>query len=183
MIQSIYDKAIADILKQKTSLEELIEESKGSELEAFIQRVLSWYNDENKIHMLWEIFRNVFDLDPILFMGSFGSFVSSELLDDSAFRVEYRVLDKIKKDVAYQLGEKKITVSISDLVYENGELKTIPSTKEDPESEPIVFRDNDGTQDIKLLMEAMDKAEFLAAERAKVHQELLELTDLIRESK
>jgi hypothetical protein len=133
--------------------------------------------------MLWEIFRNVFDVEPVLFMGSFNSFVSNELIDDSASRVEYRVLDKIKKDVVYQLGEKKITVSIPDLIYENGEFKTVLSTKEDPESEPIVFCDNDGTQDVKLLMEAMDKAEFLKAERIKLDQKAKQLFKQLKKDK
>ena len=91
-------------------------------------------------------------------MGYFRSFIDSELLDDFPFSVEYRV---------YFKDEYK-------LVWEDDGLKTHLSTKEDVNSFPVVIRDNDGSQDVLLLMEAMDKAEFLQEQRIKLEQELSE---------
>lgn len=158
IIDSIYNLAISDISKQKANLELAIADVKDPNINAFIARVLSWYFDKNKKQLLWETFNKVFDLNPILFMGSFRSFIDNELLDDSAFRVEYRV---------YFKDEYK-------LVWEDDGLKTHLSTKEDVNSFPVVIRDNDGTQDVLLLMEAMDKAEFLQEQRIKLEQELSE---------
>jgi hypothetical protein len=159
-IDLIYDAAIADISKQKNRLEQLISEleTENPEIYSFAKRVLSWYFDKSKRQLLWETFNKVIDLNPLLFMGSFRGFIENELLDDSAFRVEYRV--------PFKNGY--------DLVWEDDGLKTHLSTKEDINSFPIVIRDNDGVQDVALLMEAMDKAEFLQEQRIKFDKELSE---------
>ena len=159
MLQTIYNNAIASLNNQKDGLDRLIEENTGSEVGDFIQRVLVWYQDKDRKQLLWEVFHQVFDLDPILFMGSFGSFVANCLLDDSAFRVEYRKLFVDGKH---------------DLVWEKDGYKTVLSTKDDPKAEPVVIRDNDGTQKVALLMEAMDHAEFRHFRRIQENEELQE---------
>ena len=166
-LQFIYNNAITDLNKQKLDLDRLMEKNKDSEVGVFIQRVLDWYFDKDKKHLLWEIFHKAFDLSPILFMGSFGSFVANCLLNNSTFRVEYH---KLFVDANF------------DLVYENGEHKTVLSSKDDPEAAPIVIIDNDGVQQVSLLMEAMDKSEAIAFRRHKENERLQELFKSIRKA-
>ncbi len=159
MLQTIYNNAITNLNNQRNRLDSLIKENKNSDIGNFTERVLAWYHDKNKKQLLWEIFHNVFDLNPILFMETFANFVTNCLLDDSAFRVEYRKLFVDGKH---------------DLVWEKDGYKTVLSTKDDPEAEPVVIRDNDGTQKVALLMEAMDHAEFRHFQRIQEDEELQE---------
>jgi hypothetical protein len=80
--------------------------------------------------------------------------------DDSAFRIEWR---------------KNYVDENHDLVWESGGYKTVLSSKEDPDSSPIVLWDNDGKQNVRLLMEAMDEAELREERRQKSYDDLEEL--------
>lgn len=151
IISDISDKAIANIVKSKDALVHLINEH-DDDIGKFIERVLVWYSDSKKKQLLWNVFHNVFDLNPVLFFDTFCSFVVNALLDDSAFRIEHR---------------KIFTDTNNDIVWENGGYKTCLSSKEDLKAEPIVYYDNDGSQNVSLLMEAMDKAELLEDLRNK----------------
>lgn len=165
MLQTIYNNAITNLNNQRIRLDSLIEENKNSDVGNFIERVLNWYHDKNKKQLLWEIFHNVFDLNPILFMETFASFFTNCLLDDSAFRVEYRKLFVDEKN---------------NLVWEKDGHKTVLSTKDDPKAEPVVFWDNDGSQNVALLMEAMDKAELIHFRRIQENEELQEKIKAIK---
>jgi hypothetical protein len=98
---------------------------------------------------------------------TFHGFVVNCLLDDSAFRVEYR---KLFIDENY------------DLVWENNEHKTVLSSKDDPDSDPVVIWDNDGTQKVSLLMEAMDHAELRHLRRQQQNEKIKEMFSEIRGS-
>lgn len=165
MINLIYDQALVKLNNQKANMQELLENHQEDDIGKFINKVLTWYFDKNKKHMLWEIFHNVFDLSPLLFMETFCSFVVNSLLDDSAFRIEYRKLS-LNKDF--------------NLIWQNGEFKTDLSSEEDLDANPIVYWDNDGSQDVNLLLKAMDHAELRRLKRIKLEKETKDLIELIK---
>ena len=133
----VFDLALNQLNKDYANLNRLIEKEKNSLVGKFITRVLSWKTDKEKNHYLWDMFLEVFAFDPINFIGSFGSFVGGNLLDDSAFRIEWR----------------KYT-------YNRSGVRTFEIvSREDPKAEPVVLHDNEGTQNVKLLLEAMDYKE------------------------
>jgi hypothetical protein len=53
--------------------------------------------------------------------------------------------------------------------------------KSDPGAEPVVLYDNDGTQNVSLLMEAMDHKEWENGQRILSERKLKELFRQIRE--
>jgi hypothetical protein len=109
--------------------------------------------------MLWEFTHKAFDMNPLLFMGSFGSFVGNCLLDDSSFKIEWR-----KPDLnGYSLKW-----------LPNGEFQTIVTTKDDPKGKPLLVRssDDDGETDVALIMEAMDILEEREKIRAAKFKEI-----------
>lgn len=97
------------------------------DVRAFVLRVFAYRADSERGHWLWEVFHEVLDMSDLMFLDSFLEFVGHDLLDDGAFRIEWR---KFGKEL---------------------------TTKDDPNAEPVVVRDYDeGTQDVALLMEALD---------------------------
>ena len=105
-------------------------------------------------------------MSPIGFMDSFESFVSNSLLDDSAFRIEWR---------------KNFVDENHNLVWlPGGVCKTVLTTKDDPKAEPVVVLDNDGTQQVALLMEAMDHKEWEHRQRIEQEEELQRLLSKLK---
>jgi hypothetical protein len=150
MIEAIFQRAKLQLEYEKNLLYSVLKEEENTEIGIFIRRVLSWYEDKEKKQLLWETFHEVFDLNPLLFFGTFHSFVVNCLLDDSAFRVEHR---------------KPLTEGYSLIWNADGSFKTTLSDENDFRATPVVVRDNDGSQNVELLMKAMDKAELRDVQR------------------
>jgi hypothetical protein len=155
-LDTILDSAVKQINKEYAALQQFLIEEESTLVGYFTNRVLSWYGDKRKKQLLWEMFHKAIDIEsPVLFMGSLHSFVVNCLLDDSAFRIEWR---------------KNYVDENHNLVWENGGHRTILSSKEDPDSFPIVLWDNDGKQNVHLLMEAMDEVELREDRRQKEYE-------------
>ena len=130
-------------------------------------RVLEWRNDpKNGKQHLWEMFQEVIDMSPMGFMGDFYSFVINGLLDDAAFRIEWR---KNYVDENHNL-----------VCLPGGMCKTVLTDKDDPDAEPVVVWDNDGTQNVKLLMEAMDHKEWEVKRREEQEKKIREMFSKLR---
>ena len=161
ILDDILNAATRQISSDYSKLWELLVEEKGTPVGDFTNRILSWHENKSKKQLLWEMFHKAIEIEnPVLFMGSLRSFVGNCLLDDSAFRIEWR---------------KNYVDENHDLVWESGGYKTVLSSKEDPDSSPIVLWDNDGKQNVRLLMEAMDEAELREERRQKSYDDLEEL--------
>lgn len=121
------------------------------DIRAFVARVLAWQGDvvPDGRHMLWSVFCEVFDVDGINFMSSLSSFVGNELLDDSTFDIEWR---RTKFD------KNKMPVWANTV---RG-IEEYLSTSDDPMAEPVVVRcsQDQGSQDVKLLLEMMNRVEI-----------------------
>ena len=145
----------------------LSDEHTPDDVKAFIDRVFQWRRDrKNGCQWLWELFHEAMDMSPLGFMDSFKSFVANSLLDDSAFRIEWR---------------KNFVDENHDLVWlPGGVCKTVLTTKDDPKAEPVVVLDNDGTQQVALLMEAMDHKEWEHRQRIEQEEELRRLFSKIK---
>lgn len=129
----------------------------------FIMRVLNWKTDTvNDGHQkLWELFHEVIDTSPPNFLDSFHSFVVNCLLDDDAFLVEWR---------------KPLVNDDGMLVWNrDGSMKTVIVDKDDPRAHPVVVRTGDGSQNVSLLMEAMDHKDWEVKRREELEEEKLEL--------
>lgn len=153
-LEPIQNSAINKLNSDREGLERLLNEYSNNPIGEFMLRVLDWYNSKEKNQMLWEFAHKAFDLDPLLFMGSFGSFVGNCLLDDASFKIEWRKPEYKDK---YSL-----------IWLPNGEFQTIITTKEDSQSKPLLLwsHDDDGKTDVALIMEAMDILE----EREKIRK-------------
>lgn len=146
-LKAIQNSAIDQLNADRARLERLLAEYSNNPVGEFMRRVLDWYNDKDKKQLLWEFAHKAFDLNPILFMGSFVSFVGNCLLDDSAFKIEWRKPDFNGYDLIW---------------LPNGEYKTILTTKDDPKSSPLLLQstEDDAKKDVDLIMEAMDIKEL-----------------------
>lgn len=148
-IDTLFSFALNKLTADRERLNTLLEKQKGTDIGRFMERALEWRTDASKMQLLWELFHEVIDMSDLGFIGSFVSFVSHELLDDGAFRVEWRkaFLDENKR-----------------LVWLGGDFKTVLTDKDDPKAKPVVVYDVDeGTQDVCLLMEAMDHKDLMEA--------------------
>ena len=126
----------------------------------FIQRLIDWVSDDSHI-MAYTMFHEAISVEnPLNFFESLNSFVGNCLLDDRAFRIEWH---KVFYDENFEL------------VWDNaGEFKTVVTTKEDPESRPVVLRyngDENRCHRALLLMEAMDILEAREKQRTKEIEE------------
>lgn len=132
------------------SIKNILVEENG-EISAFVRRVLDWSTNASKAglsQLLWEFAHNVFDQsDELNFLGNINSFVQNELLDDGSFVIEWR----------------KNRIVNDDLVWdrETNGWETELTTKDDPNGRPVLKRatDDNGTQKVELIMEAMDLIE------------------------
>lgn len=123
--------------------------------------------DNEQVSFVFETRDEAISMSPIGFMDSFGSFVSNSLLDDSAFRIEWR---------------KNFVDENHNLVWlPGGDCKTVLTTKDDPRAKPVVVVDhNDGTQNVALLMEAMDHKEWEHRQRIEEEEELQRLLSKVK---
>jgi hypothetical protein len=145
-IDTLFSFALNKLTADRERLNSLLEKQKGTDIGRFMERALEWRTEASKMQLLWELFHEVIDMSDLGFIGSFVKFVVNDLLDDGAFRVEWRkaFLDENKR-----------------LVWLGGDFKTVLTDKDDPKAEPVVVYDVDeGTQDVCLLMEAMDHKEW-----------------------
>lgn len=157
--------ALNKLTADRERLDNLLEEQNGTDVGKFMQRVLEW-RTEPKRQLLWELFHEVIDMTDMGFMGSFVGFVANNLLDDDAFRIEWR---------KPYLDDKHNLVWLP-----NGEFKTVLTDKDDPKAEPVVVSDNDGTQNVSLLMEAMDHKEWEVKQRQELENKKNELLAKMR---
>ena len=101
-----------------------------------------------------------------LALAQFHSFVVNGLLDDGAFRIEWR---------------KNFVDENHNLVWlPGGMCKTVLTDKDDPAAQPVVVWDNDGTQNVKLLMEAMDHKEWEVKRREEQEKKIREMFSKFR---
>lgn len=130
----------------------------GGLIPVFVARVLEWQADPEKKQLVYEMFRKAFSYEYLTFFGSLNSFVGNCLLDDSYFQIEWRKPEL--KDFQLQW-------------LPGGDFKTELTTKEDPNGHPEVIwsKDDNGTQKVELLLEAMDILEERTAQRQKEMEE------------
>jgi len=130
----------------------------GDLIPVFVARVLEWQADPEKKQLVYEMFRKAFSYNSLTFFGSLNGFVGNCLLDDSYFQIEWRKPDYMKGFRLQWLP--------------GGDYKTKLTTKEDPKGRPEVIwsKDDNGTQRVELLLEAMDILE----ERTAQHQKEME---------
>lgn len=158
--------ALNKLTADRERLNSLLEEEKGTDVGKFMERALEWRTEAPKRQLLWELFHEVIDMTDMGFMGSFIGFVVNNLLDDAAFRIEWR---------------KPYLDDNHNLVWlPNGEFKTVLTDKDDPKAEPVVVSDNDGTQNVALLMEAMDHKEWEVKQRQELENKKNELLAKMR---
>jgi hypothetical protein len=163
----LYSFALNKLTANRERLNSLLEEQKGTDIGRFMERALEWRTEASKRQLLWELFHEVIDMSDMGFMGSFIGFVVNALLDDAAFRVEWRK--------AF-LDENKRLVWLS-----GGDFKTVLTDKDDPKAEPVIVLDcHEGTQDVPLLMEAMDHKEWEVLQRQELENKKNELLAKMR---
>lgn len=167
MTDILFSFALNKLTADRERLNSLLEEQKGTNVGRFMERALEWRTEASKRQLLWELFHEVIDMSDLGFIGSFVSFVSHELLDDGAFRVEWRkaFLDE-KHNLVWLPG---------------GDFKTVLTDKDDPKAEPVIVLDfNEGTQNVALLMEAMDHKEWEVLQRQELENKKNELLAKMR---
>lgn len=145
ILEKIYCSAQADLENSFDSLNQKILEFKDDKIGEFILRCLDWYTDKSKKQLLWELFHEVWDFSLLGFVASLDAFVANSLLDDYSFVVEWRVY--LYKD--------------NRPVFDNSKfgIKTTLSTRGNENSFPVVVGVGGASQDVSLLMEAMDEKE------------------------
>ena len=163
----LFEAALGKLTKDREGLNSRLEEQAGTEIGIFMNRALKWRIDSSKSHLLSELFNEAVDMSELGFMGSFCSFVGNCLLDDSAIWIEWR---------------KNFVDENHDLVWDHsrGGWKTVLTDKNDSRAQPVVVIDNDGTQDVSLLMEAMDHKEWEVKQREEMEAKKNELLKKIR---
>ena len=163
----LFSFALNKLTADRKRLDSLLEKQKGTDVGRFMERALEWRTEASKRQLLWELLHEVIDMSDMGFMGSFTSFVANDLIDDGAFRVEWRK--------AF-LDENKRLVWLS-----GGDFKTVLTNKDDPKAQPVVVYDVDeGTQDVCLLMEAMDHKEWKVLQRQELENKKNELLAKLR---
>ena len=160
----LFSFALNKLTADRERLNSLLEKQKGTDVGRFMERALEWRTEASKRQLLWELFHEVIDMSDMGFMGSFNGFVGNALLDDDAFRVEWRKV-------------------FLDENNSGGDFKTVLTDKDDPKAEPVVVLDcNDGTQNVTLLMEAMDHKEREVSQRQELENKKNELLAKLRNS-
>jgi hypothetical protein len=178
-VREIYDRAKADLHQDFERTLERLKEAEGTDVGVFMEKLLEWKYKKGSTHsqLAWEIFHRAIEIEnEKCFFGSLNSFVGNCLLDDSYFAIEWRKPDYLYKTEVYG----GIEVQAPELQWlPGGEFKTMLTTKDDPKGKPVVVwaHDDNGTQNAKLLLEAMDIAEERAIQRLKDLEELEEQKD------
>lgn len=175
----IYERAKARLQYDFESILRRLQESKDEDVTHFVQKLLEWNTDRRSMRsqLAWEIFHKAISIeDELTFFGSLNSFVGNCLLDDSYFTIEWRKTDYL---VTTEVFEGREIQNLELQWLPNGDFKTKLTTKDDPEGKPVVIwsQDDNGKQDPKLLIEAMEIAEQRAIQRLKDMEELEEERD------
>lgn len=147
MHKTIYEIAQKELENEYTSCINCMKENSSDVgITSFVNRFFEWARDKEKGILLWEMFDEpgTISIRPKEIFSSLHSFVANCLLDDSCFIVEY---------------EKPVYNKDYKLIWlPGGGFKKEKTTKDDPNGKPVVRRGNDdnGTQNVDLLLEAMD---------------------------
>lgn len=162
-LDELFSAARLRIEHDRYQIECLLDEE--GEVSAFVRRVLAWATDKEKSQLLWEFAHNVFDSAwSVGFLEALNSFVRNELLDDSSFRIKWM---KLQVD------------NNGQLVWSNTERgwALVETTKDDPDGRPTLFADpsGEGSQQVELLMEAMDILEEREAEANRQRNKIEEV--------
>lgn len=116
------------------------------------KKACEWKADPEKELWLFCMFSRYAD-SPVYFhigfLGSLRSFLINSCLDDSGFRIKW---------VAQKFNRR-------------GEIVKFETSREDPMAFPEVVRDNNGSQDPALLLEAMEERERRERARIKRYEE------------
>lgn len=182
MLITLLDAAQKQLILQYEELRRLRAQESGTPIGEFLTRVLTWRTDPNRRHWLWELFNEAIDMSDVHFMGSLASFINNCLIDDHAFRVEYRK-PFLKEEIIGTLPNGVPLKSFNLEWQTDGSFKTVLVEESDPKGSPVVVLDNDGTQDVRKLMRAMDRKEREHDERLALEAEKLELFRRIREGR
>lgn len=126
------------------ALQNLLEEDHVTDdIRKFITRVFDWYHDRTRAQYLYEMFRDVLNIDDKHFVSSVHSFVVDKLLDDGSFKILWCV-------PAYKNGFELVYTKAGDIKY-----RIVKKTN--PRARPRVVRGGDnGTQNVALLLDAME---------------------------
>lgn len=158
-----------------TSFLEQLSCSEGTPEGKFMERVLEWKN--NRLHhlYLYMMFEHAFDTENTLnFFDSLNSFVANCLLDDAFYHLEWVKADYLMTDVEFH-GHTMRRAQTQWLP--GGRLKTMVTTKEDPEGRPTVRwtngDDESHSQDVHALLEAMDIMEQRESDQTEKMQRIL----------
>lgn len=168
---TIFKSAEATLQANFTRLLEQMRSNEGTPVGVFMERVVAWRasaeNRSDKKQFLFCIFEKAFNtIDDMSFFSSFGSFVGNCLLDDSYYAIEWRKPDYIWTEETFA-GK---VIKIPEIQYiSGGNIKTMLTTKEDPDGRPFVVWAHDDTPNHETaaepLLEAMDIMEQREAKR------------------
>lgn len=181
-LTKIYDRAQAQLQYDYENVLERLRNEEGTDVGTFLRKVLEWKTEKGSMRsqLVWEIFHKAISIeDELTFFGSINSFVGNCLLDDSYFTIEWHKTDYL---ITTEVFEGREIQNLDLQWLPNGDLKTMLTTKDDPQGKPVVLwaRDDNGKQDPKLLIEAMEIAEQRALQRLKDMEELEEKLDRIK---
>ena len=175
-------KAALELEDNAAGLQELLDITYAPDVVRFVERVLEWKSDYNRCQWLYTFLLHATPgatTESLGWMASFSSFVSNCCLDDSYFKIHWIEPDYLWEDDTLRLPDG------TSFMYKRSEIQYIPrgepdfyglgskykvSTKDNPNSEPTVFWSNDDndpeqSQDVKLLLEAMDLIEAREKQR------------------
>lgn len=169
--QRLFEQAHAGLQEDLNNIQQRTADASLPDVQKFVNLVLEWRTDPNQKQLLWEMFEEAFSTQDLLtFFGTFNSFVSNCLLANSCFAVEWRKPD-------YDLSG---TESREIQYLPDGCVKTILTTKEDPDSSAHVIWAHDEhpghCSDAKVLIEAM---EFMKQRNAEYMERMLKLEEEI----
>jgi len=155
---------------------ECMDQAEWQNVANFIARVLEWYDDEkDKRHWLYEMFRSVVDLDAVNFAKDLNSFIGNTIMDDSFFVISWRKPDYLVTSYTFEIAGVSKIIPRKTLQYERGEIKMQATAKDDPEGVPEIEWASDSnpdcSQNVQLLMEAMDIHETRQNERSTKMEE------------
>ncbi len=130
--------------------------SRYPNIKIFLERILAWQNDKTKKHNIYAMFRRAnIECESLGFFGSLNSFIGNCLLDDSSFTIEWVKADYIETTEEF----RGIIVPHFEIQWlPGGDFKRKQTTKDDLEGRPEVIwaKDDNGSQNVELLLEAMD---------------------------